>query len=595
MRERGGRLFMQSYTLSHGEYLSSLDIPTDERYMMVVSDTGTGKTTWALETFTKFDMVFPTISICEQKGKEHGIHYVMSGVYPNTDEKQFGTFDAIYKFRERDCSDRTLIIDESHHYILSTSENYRRNTLNALFDAIPEYKQVILLTGTPIITAHPLLATFSVHHVDYQDRISQKYTFIFHDDILATIESKLIPDRINIVVCNDKSAIDKYRRYFEHHQYVCGVCTSETRSQSPITDIIHTKYIPDRYDIIFTTSVISEGVDIYNDNIGTLQIVTESSPALIKQFISRFRYHNPKTYIYIQRQQDPSYTIDILAEEKKLHDRAEQKISFFNELLQEDMISNEHIVNAIRYDLKSEFTYMYRIVDNEYEVDHTGIAHYIYEIFSHALYKNTREFEKALLYYQLHCENTEISTIKLYTEDLSVYQQQKEERAQELEVAYQQELQLYTSMSSDALADAAKYSDLAKNLQQLHEEYGIVRDQSIQYLSCIGRSRQKYNQLCRRLRIQQYYHHEATDIEGTIDRIIQAFHIQERYTSSEICATLTGIFMKSQYYSSELSEAKSIRILRDFFEITRTKKKSGTRYINAYLIHSNNPLCEYLS
>ncbi len=73
-------------TLKKDQYLSNLFIDISEKYIMIVSPTGSGKTEWAVNTFAKFDMLYPTKINGEQKSEKYHLHFVKEGINPNSED-----------------------------------------------------------------------------------------------------------------------------------------------------------------------------------------------------------------------------------------------------------------------------------------------------------------------------------------------------------------------------------------------------------------------------------------------------------------------------------------------------------------------------
>lgn len=587
-------------TMSHTKilpthkYIQDLQLPTDHDKLLVIAPTGSGKTSWAVNVFSSFDMLYPTKMNGSQKASQYGIHFVEEGTFPNDDDKQFGTFDAIHKFLRRDCSQRTLIIDESHHHILSSNENFRRNTITTVFDAIQEYKQVILLTGTPISTTHPLMQDFVRITIEHENAKEHEYYFVTADNTVTAIEGHFQPGMINFVFCNDKKRIHTYEEFFQQKGYKVGVVTADTKHETLSQEIIQNGIITKPYDIIFTTSVVSESVDIYNTNIGSVQYITRDCPALIKQFVSRFRKTQPQVYIYISKHQDPSLIIDIGKEEQALRDIAASKIDLFNTLLNDDMISSEHIVNAVRNDLRSTFTYMYRVIDHTYTIDHTGIAYLVYQKYTDALFQNARYMEHALHQYHMTCLGTEHLRQEQDADEKEAYDTIKQQKKQQLDNVFSDELSQYDSYSDKMIRTLVPIRESARKLDTLMTTYQLSKEQALRLLQHIGRTTQKFNQLLRQLRVLQFKELQAIDVEGTITHIIHAFDIDEKLTSQQIHERLTSIFTTSAFYNAHITETKAVRTLRDFFAIKRCKIHVDERYINGYQILHHNPLLEIL-
>lgn len=586
---------MKTLTLDNGQYISDVNIDTSLQYILVVAPTGTGKTRWAIENFDNFDMVFPTRINGLQKASQYNLHFVQEGVSVNDDAKQLGTFDAISKFTGRDCSERTLIIDESHHHILSANENYRKDVIEKLISSFVKYKQVILLTGTKIETTHPAFDHFVQYTVIQKYAPDINYSCVRATEILPTIEYYLVPNHVNVILCNDKKRIDRYANFFTQCGKRVGIITSDTIDEELGQRIIHEGEIDASYDIIFLTSVLTESIDIYHCHLGSIQIITRDNPATIRQLISRFRDTVAQgVYVYISWEQDSGLYFDRKSEEEWLREKALKKLDLFNNLLEDDMIAKEGIVNSIRHDLQSEFSHMYILKNNKYIVDETGISYYVYNIYIQKMYKNSVMLIQELKKYNMTCLDIRTCDRKLSDTGKKVYEEIQEKQRQQRQETFTTNLKACQNVDKEALETLSHTNSCAKKIHTLLSEYHISQDAAYILVKEYGTSTQKYHQLLRQLRIQKYHRIQGKDIEGTIDAICSSFVIEERYLPSQIFANLSKVFSDSSYYDTlgyQLTETKAIRTLKDFFYVKRCKIKdtSGKFSANGYQIVSNNP------
>ncbi|MDM1785868.1 DEAD/DEAH box helicase [Acinetobacter bereziniae] len=131
-----------------------------------------------------------------------------------------------------------------------------------------------------------------------------------------------------IVRINSRDKCENMKRYFEQrHKLKCIVVHSKTKNQSEVKAVFETQKIPTGVDIVFTTSIMDEAVNLNNPEIEIDSVFILGKQAHVEelvQFIGRLRIANVPCHILLhtdlsKTNQDP----------KKLHCKHQKRLNDF--------------------------------------------------------------------------------------------------------------------------------------------------------------------------------------------------------------------------------------------------------------------------
>jgi len=304
----------------------------EKKIIQIKANTGTGKTTsfidYAIkEGKSKFLFIFPYRAQVEQLEKhfanDRQFCFLYEGkTYFSRKRIVISTYDSIAKiipceFNEFDY----FIIDEYHNIIMQKS--FRFTAINKIVSLVNDFqKTLICLTATPeIVFLNYKKETFNVEIKTKQPRNyksiykvvinnDKSKTKISNDDIkLDFILQNHKPGNIDVVFCHSRMLLWEMKKIIEARGFkATTICSKEQKlgidenSKEEYQYIIQNQRFSGKYEFILTTIVLSDGININNNNIDNCYIYS-SNPhhfniSTIKQSIARFRKGVNSVYIF---------------------------------------------------------------------------------------------------------------------------------------------------------------------------------------------------------------------------------------------------------------------------------------------------------
>ena len=297
---------------------------TDKHNRVILrADTGRGKTTAFIRNFHKHRpqerilILAPLTVIVDQYGKEYSESAVfLTGQSNGFDHEKAGTAKIVFSTYEQGVKHLEhhtfdyIIIDEVHQ--LLTANSYKADVIADLTVLINDTK-TIGLTGTPSQIFTQL--DFKLLSVDVaqpklmvgEARISNKsVTNIVMTHLMRSPKGKVLIRVNSIDTCNaiieelvKKNIYNENETYFLHS-------TKEKKESNLYKNLVYNRGFFEQYKIVFTTSMIDEGISI--DQFGFTDVIFietsyEPRPEPIKQFFARFRNHEPnrKNFLYLRQ------------------------------------------------------------------------------------------------------------------------------------------------------------------------------------------------------------------------------------------------------------------------------------------------------
>jgi hypothetical protein len=297
--------------LSEGRETIEAKLATTGR-LAIQSDTGTGKTTYfikrAQQTGRPLLLVVPTRSICRQQAKYpdaylcYGSNTAGRAADAAAATVVIATYDTAHHVPDIDR--RTLVIDEAHDLV--NHYNFRAAALNRLQQVITEAAEVVYLSGT---MPRALLKAYDVPLVNVSrvnsPRVRLHYLKAENSSPRALSEALLShlvkdlkedPHQVHFALYNSTEQIDTVRRFMveaghlKADQIQALSSTHRDRGEtSAFDDLEQLEHIRDGVRLVLCTSIISEGVNIQNTNVGKVYAVGVNCPDTVRQFAARFR------------------------------------------------------------------------------------------------------------------------------------------------------------------------------------------------------------------------------------------------------------------------------------------------------------------
>ncbi len=355
--------------LSVNQYLTSFGIKIEpNKSTFLVAPTGAGKTTFTMEELkAQFKLVLilvPTQAKVMELQHEYSektkviSEYLFFCANENPDDSlrkfkgvivaTYDKFDKIIQLMSNSQKKSALlVIDETHK--LYSAGSFRDDALTPVI----WHLQKRSIPTSLFLTATKTTELFDQLKIDIDQEIYVKHQNPPVRDIRVTSLPKgdqytaiaIIEQKVKgllktsdlskgkcgktiIVRINSRDKCENMKRYFEQrHKLKCIVVHSKTKNQSEVKAVFETQKIPTGVDIVFTTSIMDEAVNLNNPEIEIDSVFILGKQAHVEelvQFIGRLRIANVPCHILLhtdlsKTNQDP----------KKLHCKHQKRLNDF--------------------------------------------------------------------------------------------------------------------------------------------------------------------------------------------------------------------------------------------------------------------------
>ena len=318
------------YNLESGQYLSSLELEIDRDVTtLLIAPTGVGKTTFTMEDLSKqyktILMIVPTQAKVQElqnaySESKHGQKYKFfyADYSPNNSLEKFkgvivATYDKFEKIREllpkNKLEDTLLVIDECHK--LYSSGSFRDEALMPIIKVMHDksFPSILLLTATftPELFSQLEVEINHTVHVKQSNPISRQielrylskgdqYTYIqFIIDRLTAVKKDKADNRKKTIIVrlNSREKCEKSALFFEtQYKCKCLVVHSKNKDDIQVDKMFKQQKISNVIDIVFTTSIMDEAVNLNNDEVeldSMILVGKQAHPEEVVQFLGRLR------------------------------------------------------------------------------------------------------------------------------------------------------------------------------------------------------------------------------------------------------------------------------------------------------------------
>jgi hypothetical protein len=291
------------------------------RSLAIQADTGTGKTTfvinWAIRTGQRLVIVVPTRIQCKQLAKDYPSVFAVYGVAESGRAEQcldtqiiVATYDTIHHIP--DLANRALVIDEGHNLVNQYGQTrgavklFRARTLTRLQQLAGTAQQVVYLSGT---MPKALLHAYGIRMVDVRrlnsPTVHLRRLTAYKDTPqahAATLASQLIedlktnPHQVHFALFNNTKLLNLLRAQLIEASYlkadeieVLSRTNYNAGETSALDDLVERSEIRPGVRLVLTTSIISEGMNIKNTNVGNVYSAGVKCPDTNRQWAARLR------------------------------------------------------------------------------------------------------------------------------------------------------------------------------------------------------------------------------------------------------------------------------------------------------------------
>lgn len=273
--------FNKKFTLQSDEYLSSIieQMEIGKGVTCIVASVGSGKTTDFVNKPNVF-IAAPLISIKQSEIDKGAINIytwqaIVLKVMATADKSEF--------------RNTTLVVDESHG--LYMDYNYKPGAIRDLIGIFKYFKAVVVMSGTldpNHITSFPIDRSYSVYKPQRASKVLD--TYIYTKNGLASLEAFIQARkgrRKTLVLLNDKGMCDQLASHYGDRALVVN---ADEKANDNVLELYATRLMGNKWDVIFGTNSIREGLSI-EDNLDEVDVIVygHTDPDVIEQFSNRFR------------------------------------------------------------------------------------------------------------------------------------------------------------------------------------------------------------------------------------------------------------------------------------------------------------------
>ena len=280
------------------ESKTALDIVTDDNDHTVIAPTGAGKTSLFIDAAKEFNLklllAVPTKILARQVGKENNINYITGDTKAQISDITVVVYDSLKKLMENrmfDPREYILVIDEAHER--TTAMGYRARALNEMTTYSGIFRKVVQMTGTAEDTIIPF-GTVTRFHL--KNPLKPKVVFVNNTNIHSLVSHILeqhTPGVLDIVYIDNSKLLDRVQElllpYFGNDKERVPVVTSKNDEDPVHASIADLNIVPSKAEILLCTSILAEGLSIYNEKVKNIYTFQNRNTIGVRQTIARFR------------------------------------------------------------------------------------------------------------------------------------------------------------------------------------------------------------------------------------------------------------------------------------------------------------------
>lgn len=481
-----------NHQLTENQYLSDLDINIEHQLTHLEAPTGRGKTTFIIEQLakdTKVIMVCPVNVQVAQiahdykddsrvqciTGKEN-TNALSSDIIVCVYDKLQSVMDSI-----NHLSNYILVVDEAHKIYQAAS--YRQAALSTILDAITEkkFKQVVTVSATFQPDIFPLTFDEQIM-VTHVNRKRPNFEGIFYNKKAFMRQElwQLSPSKGKIIIIrlNNKKEIQQAKIAFEIQGLKVLAIHSDNQKSDEVANLLKTSVIFG-YDIVLSTSLLDEAINIKNTNIEEVHIFHKLHCDEIKQFMGRTRKSSPDVCLHLLNSELNRTTIKLSDERHRIESFSQASLTFCN-LLSPDKAGLSRAVAGINATCKHHQGFeplYYDYKDNKPPcINETAILAKLYDITMEAQYVSDQSLNAALL--MLNCfdstDNFFDSEIKESSDEMEGILAQVDEVQERAKNTAIEQCLIELDCSDDDLSNLT--SGAVTDLSEKYNKMGIIGD-----------------------------------------------------------------------------------------------------------------------
>lgn len=379
------------------------DLITRNQKILVDSPTGSGKTTAFLSAFKELEsakkhfyiFATPTIALTEQnatshklrsiKGKTSNLFKIIHQDVKNGKRVFISTYDMtpilieFLRMIEKDIT-FTLVVDELHKFVTDYDLSYRFEAIRNLYEVSKEAKTFIGLSGTiDDIYKNEFDTVVKVDNGRPQSPCQEfaVYTYEKRDNALAELAQLIeiwTSKRKLLIYIQSKKKIEHLKNVLRKKGIKVRTINANSKSNLTYKRLVEQATLDDDVQVVLTTSVIADGVNIKNDVEWEVIAVCNDFSNLfnyssIKQISNRLRNSYRRFSLFIQEPRNDN------TELFRLENAYKSRLSIAENIVEE---INEHAFFDPKLFRASEIERLYGIkqgIESNLEVDTLYLRH----------------------------------------------------------------------------------------------------------------------------------------------------------------------------------------------------------------------------
>lgn len=333
------------FSLAPDEFLSSVKFSLNGALNYLSAPTGAGKSTYVIEELSKRAkvlMLCPVNLQVAQIAADYALNPKVQVIDSNSQDTYLhgdvvvAVYDRLPQLRAMSdkLSEYTLVIDECHKVYQAAS--YRETAILGMLDAIREnvFKRVVLISATFQPDIFPLPIDQQVI-IEKLPKVMPTCEVFFHKKRDKMFESLVqirpTEGKIAIIRYNNKDDIKLAKTAFVSQGLKVLVVHRDNQKSEEVTKLLSTSLITD-YDIVLSTSLLDEAVNIKNENIESVHVFHRLHIDELMQFIGRCRKSVPFVELHLLNGELERLQFDIDAERARINNLANAAMTFAKNL-----------------------------------------------------------------------------------------------------------------------------------------------------------------------------------------------------------------------------------------------------------------------
>lgn len=316
--------------LSAGQQLGNANISLTEQHTHIEGPTGIGKTTWLINELAsqnRLVLVVPTLSqlrqLDSQYGKRPTLAFVSGRKKQALQDPDFAqktvicTYDMLHIVREKlggeETRQRVLVIDEAHK--IYQAGGYRGTAIHNLlinFGKNMQWSRLLTVSATfsSYFVKLAKLAPQEWIKVTQAGRPVRQFEACYYakeDFSLWANEILLLakqPGRQGTIIVrvNSKGSIENLYHTYTAAGLKCQRVYADIQDEEEMRDLLKRQHIKAGMDVLLTTSLIDEAINIQNaqGSVHSIHIIgARTHVEEITQFVGRLRKANPPVFLHL--------------------------------------------------------------------------------------------------------------------------------------------------------------------------------------------------------------------------------------------------------------------------------------------------------